>query len=124
MKEIFALSVGHNLCVYNEDIDSHGIHWAGVAFNPGKPDVSGCTVMINETDTAKREIKSLKVMLHEQAHLLGAGGLADTKHGQCVMSYDSDWEKTANAIKDSNKYDTIFCESCKQAIKDYIDRSL
>ena len=124
MKEIFALSVGHNLCVYKEDIDSHGIHWAGVAFNPGDPDISGCTVMINETDTAKREINSLKVMLHEQAHLLGAGGLADTKHGQCVMSYDSDWEKTANAIKDSNKYDTIFCESCKQAINDYIDRSL
>ena len=120
MKEIFTLSIGHKLCVVRNN--SHGSSVAGLSYTfQGK---SCCTIMVNDADTAKREINSLKVVLHEQAHLLGAGGLADTKHGQCVMSYDSDWEKTANAIKDSNKYDTIFCESCKQAIKDYIDRNL
>ncbi len=123
MKEIFTQTIGHNMCVYKDD-GSHGSYWAGVAFNPRTPDVSGCTVMIENTDSTTREIHSLKVMLHEQSHLLGAGGLADTDHNQCVMSYNGSWNNTADAIKDSSKYNTIYCNSCKQAIKTYIDNNL
>ncbi len=120
MKEIYALSVGHKLCVYKDETDSHGSYWAGVAF---KPDVSGCTVMADSTGD-NRSHRSLLTMLHEQSHLLGAGGKADTNHGECIMSYNRTYGQMLNLLNDPDSYDNLYCTDCKQAIRDYLENNL
>lgn len=127
MKELFALSIGHNMCVY-DDNGSHGPYWAGVAYNPGNPDVSGCTVVSDVTGT-NRKYRSLNTMLHEQSHLLGAtkgttDGIADSDHNECVMSYNSTNSLIASFFDDPTKHNNLYCSVCKQAIKTYIDNNL
>lgn len=122
-KEIRAFSIGHNLCVY-DDNGSHISCWAGVSLvNTKSPCVT--LVDVHEDD---RTYRSLCTMLHEQSHQLGAlkgttGGKADTNHDQCVMSYNRSNESLKKAIVEK-KYDEIYCNACKQAIKTYIDNSL
>ena len=124
-KEIFALSIGHNLCTYEKD-GRHLCGWNGVSFEPGG--IATCTVMVNGVDKY-REHRSLCTMLHEQSHLLGSrkettGETADTSHGDCVMSYNRNNDTLVNYFNNSNDYEKLYCDNCKQAIKDYIDHNL
>ena len=123
-KEIRAFSIGHNLCVY-DDNGSHISCWAGVSLvNTKSPCVA--LVDVHEDD---RTYRSLCTMLHEQSHQLGAlkettGGKADNNHGECVMSYNRTNSLIASFFDDPTKYNNLYCSVCKQAIKTYIDNSL
>ena len=122
-KEIRAFSIGHNLCVYDEN-GSHLSCWAGLSLINKK---NSCIAMANVTGE-DRIYRSLCTMLHEQSHQLGAlkettEGKTDTNHGQCVMSYNRSNESLRKAIVEK-KFDEIYCDTCKQTIKTYIDHNL
>lgn len=71
-----------------------------------------------------RSHRSLLAMLHEQSHLLGAGGKADTNHGECIMSYNRTYGQMLNLLNDPDSYDNLYCTDCKQAIRDYLENNL
>ena len=55
-----------------------------------------------------RSHRSLLTMLHEQSHLLGAGGKADTNHGECIMSYNKTNGQMLNLLNDPDSYDNLY----------------
>ncbi len=62
-------------------------------------------------------------MLHEQSHLLGSRKETTGEnhqiqsHGDCVMSYNRNNDTLVNYFNNSNDYEKLYCDNCKQAIK-------
>ncbi len=83
---------------------------------------SRVAVAYSNTNDSTREDREKLTPLHEISHDIGAGGRADTNHGDCVMSYNKDPDTLISWFNsnDSTDHEKLFCNVCHNAVVAYL----
>ena len=126
-KTIHMMYSGHIPCyVTDEDKDgkndTHKIMASNYVLNGLTYAGNSRVAVVFVNSFTNRQYVETLTALHETSHNLGAGGRADSNHGDCVMSYNRDNEILYQFFgsEDVSKYNDLYCASCYNAIVTFL----
>ncbi len=119
--KIILLTSGYEPCCVR-DHDKDGVETHGYGTIAGLADPPKRVAGVYHADTGNT-YKNTLVALHEISHCLGAfDGVADTEHGDCVMSHDRNNGRLMQFYSSTSvsTQRSLYCDACYAQIVEYL----